>query len=478
MIYINNQSKDIAANQNDAIQSQVEPSKSALDRSSRSILDQYNAKFDAQIEMLQRMINKVADLSGVLDNINKTIAKQKEIIENQNIPIICATSELDDICQNVCISTGESKECDVLLEKGTEIVDCISTNDSSMICSTVDEASCISTCEINCQDISQQLCGIACQATGEDQCGISESICGVVDQKTFCGIDCEVGEGPYENCKTLTDKYCVTSGEKYCIDVDENTCIESGEEGCVDYGEDFCINVGEDECLVNGEASCIVAGEEDKCLTTGEANCEAVGEEGCIYPGEEYCEAFGEAYCHDLGEALCHATGEASCNTKKETNETCSSIADQIEECTTIADGCGPGYTACGPDFADCGNSSVCPPSFGSETHCGTDEGCGTCEAYCQDYCEQHCQVGCETSCQGTCDQYCQTCQGSCNDTCHDGCQGTCDKTEQGCHTTSECGTCQECQSICLNYCEDACEDECQSGQGCCGESCQGMWRG
>lgn len=514
MIYVKGKIKDYASNQSELDETN-DLSKSALDRSSRSILDEYQQKFENNQAILQGYIDVLKDLSKKVSSIGDSVQKQYEWLRNQDfIPATEGGQEaLDDIGEKLCQTMGDDSNgnpgCNVTLEQIDDFTECINTGDGSgchdtcdshiQMCVDVGEGSCQTACEAVCQDN----CESQCQATTEGTCDTPiQAACGLVEADSDYCVPSEMGEnctsygqdgwcGLLEStCSGVEDKItCATLGDytgDTCYAVGETNCRFVGEKYCTYTGEEFCDHTFEKFCHYEGESDCYLVGEDGKncwyelddcsdyvqgyvcgvsCDKIEDNVCHQTGEDYCYFAGEEYCIVGGEKlWCISFGDNNCSEVGDDGCTKYSDDSYYCPAIADKILNCTDNTENviCERMVVdACGIPFKDCMNSAVCPAEYGSNAGCGEYEGCGYCQANCLD-----CGLSagpCQSCGQ---DGFCQTCGldaahcQSCGlDAAH--CQ-SCGLSSYSCQSCGQDGHCQAC----------GLDGQCQSC-GLSGASCQ-----
>lgn len=507
MIYIKGKIKDYASNQSD-LDKTNDLSKSALDRSSRSILDEYQQKFENNQAILQGYIDVLKGLSEKVSSIGDSVQKQYEWLRNQDfIPATEGGQEaLDDIGEKLCQTMGDDGSgnpgCNVTLEQIDDFTDCIATGDGSgchdtcdshiQMCVDAGEGSCQTACESVCQDI----CESQCQAATEGTCDTPiQAACGLVEfDEDYC-----VPSDKDENCTSYgQDNWCgLMQTDCYQV-VDAMSCVTLG-----DYSGEECYDVGETSCVYLGEKYCTASGEQ-YCNVTGELNCLFLGEKHCIFEGEDdwFCNTTVDEYmcdnsadgpdaCYDVGEANCKYSGEKYCRESGEKfycffyeDNACTSIGDQELICKYYDD---ESYSwceqevvdSCGIPFKDCSNSAVCPPEYGQNAGCDA-QGCpAICNDSCISTCDSNCFKGCNQSCTSYCDTGCeQHCNGDCNETCistcdtncFNGCNKNCEKSCVAFCDVSCFGVCvSSCDKVCFGTCITTCDSSCFAG---CNKSC------
>ena len=509
MIYIKGKIKDYASNQSD-LDKTNDLSKSALDRSSRSILDEYQQKFENNQAILQGYIDVLKNLSEKVSSIGDSVQKQYEWLRNQDfIPATEGGQEaLDDIGEKLCQTMGDDGNgnpgCNVTLEQIDDFTDCIATGDGSgcdntcdshiQMCVDIGEGSCQTACEAVCQDNCESQCQATTEGTTEGACNLLADKCPTLeDVLRECGQCLGVCVGPGENCSELCDAIgddsCTSYGQDNWCGLLESNCGTLGDTfNCVslgDYSGDTCYEVGEMNCSWQGEKYCTMPGEQF-CNHSGELYCLYPGERQCLFEGEDtfYCDTTVDIYmcdnsadgpdvCYDTGQANCKYPGEKYCREPGEKfycffyeDNACTSIGDQELICKYYDD---ESYSwceqevvdACGIPFKNCSNSAECPAEYGSNAGCGEYEGCGYCQANCLD-----CGLSagpCQSCGQ---DGFCQTCGldaahcQSCGlDAAH--CQ-SCGLSSYSCQSCGQDGHCQAC----------GLDGQCQSC-GLSGASCQ-----
>lgn len=520
MIFIKGKMKKRASNQSEASLIENSLSKSALDRSSRSILDEYQKKFEDNQKVLQGYIDLLKELNQGLSKIGDNVEKQYDWLKNQDfVPSTPGGQEqLDEIGEKLCQTMGDDGNgnpgCNVTIEQLCDIT-CDKTDDNSS-CVTACETYCQATCDYLCQDQCQGIrddiccltacyyqdqcqdnCESQCQATTEGTCDSLVETCPVEwldaceatkdDNLYTCNQPSQKDEnctsygqdnwcGLLETtCETVGDKLdCVTLGDysgNTCYDVGETNCSASGEKYCTGTGETYCKQTGEYGCLFPGETKCLFEGEDDiYCETVTDGYmCQSSGD------GPDTCHQAGETYCYETGEYYCHEPGEKFyCFFIKD--DICTSTADQLANCKSIDDTwimCERAVVdACGIPFKDCLNSAECPAEFGSTAGCDTQG----CPAACNDSCISTCDSNCFKGCNQSCTSYCDTgCEQHCNSDCNDVCISTCDSNcfkgcNQSCLTYCNTGCLQQCNGNCNNECISSCDSNCFKG---CDQSCE-----
>ena len=520
MIFIKGKMKKRASNQSEASLIENSLSKSALDRSSRSILDEYQKKFEDNQKVLQGYIDLLKELKEGLSKIGDNVEKQYKWLKDKPelIPSTPGGQEqIEDIGEKLCQTMGDdgsgNSGCNVTLEQLCDIT-CDKTDDNS---------SCVTACETYCQATCETYCQATCDYLCQDQCqGIRDDIC--------CLTACYYQDQCQDQCQATTEN-CWAPGQTYydCTYTgDDNNCLAPAEyceqplygpENCTSYGQDGwcgllestcetigdkldCVTLGDyngNTCYNVGETNCSASGEK-YCTVTGETYCRQTGEYGCLFPGEtrclfeeeddiscetitdgymcqssgdgpDTCHQTGETYCYEVGETYCHEPGEKFyCFFIKD--DICTSTADQLANCKSIDDTwimCTRAVVdACGIPFKDCLNSAECPAEFGSAAGCDTQG----CEASCNDTCDKPCIDICTTSCNEPCLDICTT---SCNEGCLKGCNGNCnniciDKCDAPpCFKTCDAECLSDCNTNCYNGCDKSCETYCDTE---CDSSC------
>jgi hypothetical protein len=500
MIFIKGKMKKRASNQSEASLIENSLSKSALDRSSRSILDEYQQKFDDNQKVLQGYIDLLKELKEGLSKIGDNVEKQYDWLKNQDfVPSTPGGQEqLEDIGEKLCQTMSDDGNgntgCNVTLEQLCDITCDQAVVDASCpgYCDNYCQMTCETQCQNTCETTTQNTCPTACEAQCQtivetypvewlDSCEVTKNAalyyckdpsqdtvpenCTSYGQDDWCGL-------LESTCGTLGDTLdCVTLGDYSggsCYDVGETSCAYLGEKYCTASGEQYCNATGELNCLFPGEQHCIFEGEDDWfCNTTvDEYMCDnsADGPDACYDVGEANCKYSGEKYCREPGEKFYCFFYE---------DNACTSIVDQEKICKYYDDDSTPWceqavVDACGIPFKDCLNSAECPPEFGSAAGCDIQG----CEASCNDSCDKPCIDICTTSCNEPCLDICTTscnegclkqCNGECNNVCIDKCDApTCFKT-----CDAECLS--DCNSNCYKGCDKSCEKTCDSS---CDSSC------
>lgn len=530
MIFIKGKMKKRASNQSEASLIENSLSKSALDRSSRSILDEYQKKFDDNQKVLQGYIDLLKELKEGLSKIGDNVEKQYKWLKDKPelIPSTPGGQEqIEDIGEKLCQTMGDDGNgnpgCNVTLEQLCDItcdqavVDTNCLGYCDLACQTACESVCQDNCESQCQT-KVETCPVewldSCEATKDDALYMckdpSQAACDLLVDKCptledvlrECGQCLGVCVGPGEQCPELCDAIGDTSCTEYGQDnwcgLSETTCETVGDKlDCVtlgDYSGNTCYNVGETNCSASGEKYCTESGEK-YCWSTGENGCLFPGETKCLFEGEDSylcetitdgymcqssgdgldtCHQTGEMYCYEVGEAYCHEPGEKFyCFFTKD--DICASTVDQLEKCKSAEDTwvmCEQVVVdACGIPFKDCLNSAECPAEFGSAAGCDTQG----CEAACNDSCISTCDSNCFKGCDKSCTSYCNTgceqeCNGNCNNVCIDTCDTSCfNGCNKSCLTYCNTGCLQHCNGTCNNECISSCDSSCFSG---CDKSC------
>ena len=373
--------------------------KSDLDRSSRSVIDAYKAKFDLAENELNTYRKYLFNLLDLAIELKDLLVEQLKVYKEQfglDAPAIevglsiPATEKGEEELENIeKVIEQVEEDLDDLKEYIDELTKCM----FACYAGGQGESTCTANCEMNCQGG----CLTNCQTGCEVQC---QGNCEAQIQDT---------------CQTVTEQSCTAICESYC----QTGCQTNVQSSCYESCEQHCQSV----CQVYAQDGCRVACDSGD---GGEANCLYYGEASCVFPDEDN-----------------------SCTTSFESNTD--------DDGDTCWESCPSAYGACGPDFADCNNSGVCPPSFGIEAGCGDDQGCGTCEGHCQDACQgscQDCQGGCQ-ECEGTCNTTCAT---GCQSFCDGGCQKVCaDSCQEACQVSSQ-SICQvSCQETCADFCNTVC---------------------
>lgn len=504
MIYVKNKIRDFASNQSD-LDNLADLSKSALDRSSRSILDEYQQKFEDNQAILQGYVDVLKGMSDKIASVGENVKKQYEWLSKQDfIPTTEGGQEkLDEIKEQLCSTTGDDGNgnpgCNVTIEQISDLSECISTGDDS---------GCNNTCDSHfqmCDETWEGSCQTACEQTSQttNEC---PTICDKETQSnpcpTVCDQDVQTCDLLADKCPTLEDVLrecgqclgvCVGPGEQcseLCDAIGDTSCTSYGQDNwcgllestceytvdildCVtlgDYSGDTCYAEGQDNCSRPGQKYCTDAGEQH-CNYTGEYFCLFPGESHCLFEGEDsnYCETITDEYmcqssgdgpntCHQPGEAYCYENGETYCHEPGEKfycffvkDDICVSLADQLANCESIDDTwvmCQPVVVdACGIPFKDCMNSAVCPPEYGQNAGCGEYEGCGFCQTNC---------LSCGLD-AGPC-QACGLDGGACQ---------SCGLGGFPCQTCGQDGFCQNCEGGCTT-CDGVCIDTCDDCQGPC----------
>ena len=537
MIYVKDKIRDFASNQSD-LDNLADLSKSALDRSSRSILDEYQQKFEDNQAILQGYVDILKEMSDKIASVGENVQKQYEWLSKQDfIPSTEGGQEkLDEIKEQLCKATGDDGNgnpgCNVTIEQISDLSECINTGDGDCTnqVETFDQCKYVfQTCPTICDQDAQT--GTECPALCDKETQINPC-------PALCDQDVQTCDVEWvDECETTRDSRLYTCNHP--SQTDEN-CTEYGQDGwcgllestceytvdildCVtlgDYSGDTCYAVGEDSCSRPGQKYCTDTGEQH-CNYTGEYFCLFPGESHCLFEGEDagYCETITDEYmckssgdgpntCHQPGEAYCYENGETYCHELGEKfycffvkDDICVSLADQLANCEAIDDTwvmCEPVVVdACGIPFKDCMNSAVCPPEYGQNAGCGEYEGCGFCQTNCLSCgldagpCQacgldggacQSCGLGgfpCQACGQ---DGFCQNCEGGCT-TCDAGCtdspcetcEGNCDNPLIGCFGLCDGACVSFCDSICVMLCDAKCDyNPCQSCQGTCVDTCDG----
>ena len=83
MIYVKGKIRDLASNQSD-LDNLADLSKSALDRSSRSILDEYQQKFEDNQAILQGYVDALKEMSDKITSVGENVQKQYEWLSKQD----------------------------------------------------------------------------------------------------------------------------------------------------------------------------------------------------------------------------------------------------------------------------------------------------------------------------------------------------------------------------------------------------------
>ena len=380
--------------------------KSDLDRSSRSVIDAYKAKFDLAENELNTYRKYLFNLLDLAIELKDLLVEQLKVYKEQfglDVPAIeaslsiPATEKGEEELENIeKVIEQVEEDLDDLKEGIDELIKCM----FACYAGGQGESTCTSNCEMNCQGGCLTYCQAGCEVQCQGNCEAQiQDTCQTVTEQTctaICESYCQTG------CQTNVQYSCYESCEQHC----QSVCQVYTQDGCRvscdsgDGGDDFCTDVGEANCLYYGEASCVFPGEDNSCTTSFESNTDGEGD--------------------------------------------------------TCWESCPPAYGACGPDFADCNNSSVCPPSFGSEAGCDENQGCGICQVNCQN-CEGTCNTTCATGCQSYCNTTCATgcqsyCDGGCQEVCADGCRGCDGGCQDGCI-----GGCQNCQGNPCQACQATC---------------------
>lgn len=524
MIFIKGKMKKMASNQSEASFIENSLSKSALDRSSRSILDEYQKKFDDNQKVLQGYIDLLKELNTNLSKIGNNVEKQYDWLKNQDfIPSTPGGQEkLDEIEERLCQTMNDDGNgnpgcnvtleqlCDLTCDKTDETTSCVTA------CETQCQTNCETYCQTTCETTTQTSCGTACEATTQTDCTplTDESWFDTCEATADCsyygdGSTCtSYGQDDWcglleSNCETNGDKLvCISLGDyngNTCYDVGETTCSHVGERYCTSNGEQYCNLPGEKVCLYPGEQYCLFEGEDDiSCYSTVDIYmCEnsADGPDACYDVGESNCAQPGEKYCRESGEKFFCFFYE---------DDACTSIADQTIYCKYYDDDSIPWceqevVDACNIPFKDCVNSGACPPEFGSSAGCdvqGCEAACNdTCIDTCDTNCFNNCNKSCLTSCVSACDTNCfngcnkncqDTCVSACDTSCFAGCDKNCEKTcVSSCDTTcfgtcvTSCdktcfGTCiSSCDKTCFSSCVSSCDSSCFEGCHLCESVCQ-----
>ena len=396
--------------------------KSDLDRSSRSVIDAYKAKFDLAENELNTYRKYLFNLLDLAIELKDILVEQLKVYKEQfgldapaievGLSIPATEKGEEELKEIEKVIEQVEEDLDDLKEYIDELTKCM----FACYAGGQGETTCTANCEMNCQGG----CLTNCQTSCEVQC---QGNCEAQIQDT---------------CQTVTEQTCTAICESYC----QTGCQTNVQSSCYESCEQHCQSV----CQVYTQDGCRVSCDSGD---GGEANCLYYGEASCVFPDEDN-----------------------SCTTSFESNTD--------GEGDTCWESCPPAYGACGPDFADCNNSGVCPPSFGSEAGCDENQGCGVCEGICQDCqggcqeCEGTCNATCATGCQSFCDGGCQkicadSCRG-CQGGCQDGCIGECQNCQGNpCQTCQ--GGCQGCQTALISgVCQivgiGGCQGGCQGGEG------------
>ena len=498
MIFIKGKMKKRASNQSEASLIENSLSKSALDRSSRSILDEYQKKFDDNQKVLQGYIDLLKELKEGLSKVGDNVEKQYDWLKNQDfVPSTPGGQEqLEDIGEKLCQTMSDDGNgntgCNVTLEQLCDITCDQSVVDASCpgYCDSYCQMTCETQCQNTCETTTQNTCPTACEAqcqTKVETCPVEwlDSCEATKDDALYTCKDPSQDAAP-ENCtsygqdgwcgllestcETLGDTLnCVTLGDysgTNCYDVGETDCASPGEKYCTEPGEKYCNYPGEYACLFPGETKCLFEGEDnvncDRAVDGYMCQSSGDGPNTCHQPGETYCYEVGETYCHEPGEKF-------YCFFIKD--DICVSITDQLANCESIDDTwvmCQPVVVdACGIPFKDCLNSAECPPEFGSSAGCDI-QGCeAACNDTCIDSCDTNCFNGCNKSCLTTCVSACDT---NCFNGCNKNCQNTC---VSSCDTNCFNGCNKNCQNTCVSSCDTNCFGTCISScDGTCFGTC------
>ena len=254
MIYVNGKIVDFASNQSKIEVGEL--SKSALDRSSRSVLDSYIQKFKLSNLNLEQLKVFMQNLSDTTNHLRDVMENQRITLKDQCGDDTPATDGgrtiLDDLEEALDKAEDDLSDLEEeIKEKQDCLQACYGGGQGGEACITTCEINCQGTCEINCQQDCQSFCQSICESHVQQCMETCEKECqSSVEQKctaaceTYCQADCE---------KT-NQNIC----NEVCESVAQNTCETLGD--CSFYGQ---------ACKDNCEVNCL-----DNCETICQSNCE------------------------------------------------------------------------------------------------------------------------------------------------------------------------------------------------------------
>ena len=148
--------------------------KSALDRSSRSVIDEYVTKFQLSEMNLQKIKSFLEELENYVDTSRETLEKQRVTLIDQCGDDTPATEKGREQLERVKEVLDDAEE-DLEDLKG-DIEDKLKCLEACYGGGQGEQA-CTSNCEINCQGACLSACQDACQATCQNTCEFEVQNC-------------------------------------------------------------------------------------------------------------------------------------------------------------------------------------------------------------------------------------------------------------------------------------------------------------
>ena len=182
--------------------------KSNLDRSSRSVIDEYKSKFDLaeiNLEAYREYLHSLLDLATDLDNL---LIDQLTTYKEQVGPDAPATEkgreELEEI-EKVLEQAGEDLDDikDGIDDRINCMFSCYAGGQGQTTCIANCEMNCQGGCLTNCQTGCETQCQGNCEATTQDTCqSVTEQSCTSICE-SYCQTGCQtnVQSSCYENCE-------------------------------------------------------------------------------------------------------------------------------------------------------------------------------------------------------------------------------------------------------------------------------------